>query len=128
MLINGLAIMAACMIAGTFLGDMLGLMLGLKGANVGGVGFAMLFLILVTNKLKDKKLFSKAAESGVLFWSSFYIPVVVAMAAIQNVQAALKGGMAALLAGVLGTVFCFLLVKPLSSLGGKQEPLPQFAE
>lgn len=128
MLINGLAIMAACMLAGTIVGDLLGVLLGMPDANIGGVGFAMLFLILATNHLKSKGIFSKPAESGVLFWSSIYIPVVVAMAATQNVQAALKGGMAALLAGAIGTFACFLIVKPFANMGGKQEPLPPLKE
>lgn len=117
MLIYGLFIMAVCMLVGTMLGDVLGLLLGLKNANVGGVGFAMLFLILLTDKLKAMGKFSKPAESGILFWSAIYIPVVVAMAATQNVQAALKGGWAAAIAGVGGTALCFLLVKPLSRMG-----------
>lgn len=117
MLIYGLFIMAGCMLVGTILGDVLGLLLGLKNANVGGVGFAMLFLILVTDKLKAMGKFSKPAESGILFWSAIYIPVVVAMAATQNVQAALKGGWAAAIAGIGGTAVCFLLVKPLSRMG-----------
>lgn len=117
MLIYGLFIMAGCMLVGTMVGDVLGLLLGLQNANVGGVGFAMLFLILVTDKLKALGKFSKPAESGILFWSAIYIPVVVAMAATQNVQAALKGGWAAAIAGVGGTALCFLLVKPLSRMG-----------
>lgn len=119
MLIYGLLIMGVCMLVGTMIGDVLGLLLGLKNANVGGVGFAMLFLILVTDKLKEMKKFSKPAESGILFWSAIYIPVVVAMAATQNVQAALKGGWAALIAGAGGTALCFLLVKPLSRIALK---------
>ena len=31
-------------------------------------------------------------ERGILFWSSIYIPVVVAMAASQNVRGAITGG------------------------------------
>lgn len=49
MAIYGVALLAACYIVGIFLGDMFGALVGVK-ANVGGVGFAMLFLILLTNK------------------------------------------------------------------------------
>ena len=39
-------------------------------------------------------------EQGVLFWSAMYIPIVVAMAATQNVVAALAGGPMAAIAGL----------------------------
>ena len=57
-------------------------------------------------------------EQGVLFWSAIYIPVVVAMAAKQNVIAAVKGGPAAILAGVGAVALGFLLVPLLSRVGG----------
>ena len=49
MAIYGVALLAACYIVGIFLGDVFGGLVGVK-ANVGGVGFAMLFLILLSNK------------------------------------------------------------------------------
>lgn len=120
MLIYGLALMGICMLIGTFFGDFLGYLvsLGMDGfsGNIGGVGFAMLILIVWTKKLKDKGKFSAAAESGVQFWSSFYIPVVVAMSASQNVVAALNGGWVALIAGAGGTGLMFFFIKPLSRL------------
>lgn len=115
MVIYGLMIMGLCALVGNVLGEVLGAMLGIP-ANVGGVGFAMLFLVLVTRKLMDKGKLSKLAESGIHFWNAMYIPVVVAMAAQQNVVAALKGGWVAVIAG-LGAVFiCFFLIRPLSKL------------
>lgn len=48
MAIYGVALLAACYIVGIVLGDMFGAIVGVK-ANVGGVGFAMLFLILLSN-------------------------------------------------------------------------------
>ena len=48
MVIYGVALLSACFLAGNFLGDILGALLHVK-ANVGGVGFAMLFLILLSN-------------------------------------------------------------------------------
>lgn len=122
--------MGLCMLFGIFVGDVAGLLValgvdGFKG-NVGGVGFAMLFLILATNHLKRNNKFSNAAESGVKFWSAFYIPVVVAMSASQNVVSALHGGWVALIAGVGGTVLMFYFIKPLSRLI-TSEPLPEIA-
>ena len=90
MIIYGLMLMGLCMFAGLIVGDLLGLVLGIS-ANIGGIGFAMLFLVIVSQKLVDKGLLSKPAEQGVGFWNAMYIPIVVAMSANQNVIAALKG-------------------------------------
>lgn len=43
-----------------------------------------------------------------------YIPIVVAMSSIQNVVAALSGGMVAILGGTLAVVLGFLLIPVLS--------------
>ena len=45
MIIYGVALLAGCFMVGNLIGDMLGVVLGVK-ANIGGVGLAMLFLIL----------------------------------------------------------------------------------
>ena len=45
MTIYGLGILAACFLAGQLLGEMLGRLIGID-ANVGGVGFAMILLIV----------------------------------------------------------------------------------
>lgn len=54
-------------------------------------------------------------EAGIKFWASMYIPIVVAMSSIQNVVAALSGGMVAILGGTLAVVLGFLLIPVLSS-------------
>ncbi|MEL6943200.1 MAG: malonate transporter subunit MadL, partial [Bacteroidota bacterium] len=46
-----------------------------------------------------------------------YIPVIVAMAATQNVHAALSGGMVALLAGTAATLAGFAFVPILAKIG-----------
>lgn len=118
MIIYGLMLMGLCMFAGLMVDDLLGALLGIS-ANIGGIGFAMLFLVVSSQKLIEKGLLSKPAEQGVGFWSAMYIPIVVAMSANQNVIAALKGGPVAVIAG-LGAVFIgFLLIKPLSKIGSK---------
>jgi malonate transporter MadL subunit len=63
-------------------------------------------------------------REGVVFWSAIYIPVIVAMAARQNVVTALDGGLMAFLAGTLAVVVCFLLVPLISRIGEPGEPLP----
>ena len=117
MVIYGVAFLAGCMIAGLFLGEALGVLIGVE-ANVGGVGIAMIIMILLTDYLRKRGRLVPLTEQGVLFWSAIYIPVVVAMAAKQNVLGALKGGPAAILAGSGAVVVCFLLVPVLSKVGG----------
>lgn len=116
MVVYGVALLAACMLAGLVVGDLLGVLIGVK-ANVGGVGIAMLLLILFSDHLKRTLRMNALAEQGILFWSAMYIPIVVAMAAQQDVVAAVKGGPAALLAGVLAVVLSFALVPVIARIG-----------
>ena len=60
--------------------------------------------------LNKKKLLVPETEQGILFWSSMYIPVIVAMSATQNVKAALIGGWVALIVAIIATSVCFLLI------------------
>lgn len=115
MVIYGLLIMGLCAIVGNVLGEALGKMMGIS-ANVGGVGFAMLFLVLVTRRLMEQGKLSKLAESGINFWNAMYIPVVIAMAAQQNVVAALKGGWIAVIAGLAAVFAGFVLIRPLTAM------------
>lgn len=116
MAIYGVALLAACYIVGIFLGDVFGGLVGVK-ANVGGVGFAMLFLILLSNKGIDEGWLDSKAQS----WSAMYIPIVVAMSSIQNVVAALKGGPLAIGGGVVGVAVAFALIPIIGKLFGKKE-------
>jgi len=120
MVIYGVALLAGCMLAGVFVGELLGQLLGVQ-ANVGGVGFAMLLLVLLTDALIRRGRFPAVSQQGVMFWSAVYIPIVVAMAATQNVVAAVQGGLAAFLAGSLAVVACLLLVRAISRIGRSAE-------
>jgi malonate transporter MadL subunit len=115
MLVYGVAVLAGCFITGQIIGELLGRLLGID-ANVGGVGFAMLLLILVNQWMHKRKLFTAEMEKGILFWSNMYIPVIVAMAAIQNVKAAVSSGMIAVLAGIIPTVICFMLIPVIAKM------------
>lgn len=113
MVIYGVALLAFCYLTGVFLGDVLGALLGVK-ANVGGVGFAMLLLIILSNKGIDSGWLDKKSQEGIAFWSAMYIPIVVAMSSIQNVVAAMSGGVVAILGGVLGVALGFVFIPILS--------------
>lgn len=120
MIIYGLLLLSVCTFAGIYVGDLLGIALGVK-ANVGGVGFAMLLLILLSDYFIRTGKLSKPAQDGIGFWSAMYIPVVVAMAASQNVVAAIKGGPAAILAGTLAVGVAFALVPVISKIGNAKK-------
>ena len=119
LVIYGVSLLAGCMIGGLFLGEILGQLIGVQ-ANVGGVGIAMLGMILLSDRLRRAGRLSPVTEQGVLFWSSIYIPVVVAMAASQNVVSAVRGGPAAILAGAGAVVVCFALVPVLSRMEARE--------
>ncbi len=124
MKIYGVATLGACFLVGQFVGEQIGSLIGING-NVGGVGFAMLFLILVSTWMKKKGYLPAEPEKGILFWSAMYIPVVIAMSATQNVKAALSGGWVALLVGILGTGISFLCVPIIAKIGKKKQAVPQ---
>lgn len=126
MVIYGVALLATCYLVGVFLGDLLGAVIGVQ-ANVGGVGIAMLLLILYSDALVKRGRLKAPTRQGVVFWSAIYIPVIVAMAAKQNVVAALDGGPMAFLAGAMAVLACLALVPALSRIGGVAEPLPPVA-
>jgi malonate transporter MadL subunit len=104
------------MLIGMLAGDALGALMGVE-ANVGGVGIAMLMLILFSNLSRERFKLNPASETGVRFWSAMYIPIVVAMAAKQNVVAAVSSGWLAVVAGVAAVAVSFALIPLFSRLG-----------
>jgi malonate transporter MadL subunit len=116
MAIYGTAILAICLLAGLFIGQSAGEWLGI-GKDLGGVGIAMLLLIVVTDRLRRAARLSEPTADGIRFWSAIYIPIVVAMAASLNVRGALHGGVVAILAGGLAVAVCFALVPIIARTG-----------
>ena len=124
MTISGVALLAICTLLGTYLGDLLGVALGVK-ANVGGVGLAMILLISARLWLVRNGKFSHGLKMGVELWGSLYIPIVVAMAATQNVVAAVKAGPVVLIAGTGAVLLCFGAVAAISRLGDHGETMDE---
>jgi len=124
LVIYGVALLSICLISGLFVGEVLGKIIGVQ-ANVGGVGIAMLLLIFISDVLRKRSRLTEVSQRGVVFWSAIYIPVVVAMAARQNVLGAIKGGPAALLAGALAVAVCFAFVPVISRIGGERASLSE---
>ena len=116
MVIYGVALLSFCMLVGVFVGDLLGEVMGVQ-ANVGGVGIAMLLLLVLTNLGSREAALSPITEKGIGFWSAMYIPIVVAMAARQNVFSALSGGWMAIVAGVAAVTASFAVIPLLARLG-----------
>lgn len=109
MVIYGVALLSFCMLVGVYVGDILGQLIGVQ-ANVGGVGIAMLLLIVLSNLSHNKFRIGPATEGGIHFWSAMYIPIVVAMAAKQNVIAAVSSGWMAIIAGVAAVAVSFAVI------------------
>ena len=116
MMIYGVALLSTCMLVGVFVGDLLGQVIGVQ-ANVGGVGIAMLLLILLSNLSHHRFHLKPMTEAGIGFWSAMYIPIVVAMAAKQNVIAAVSSGWMAVIAGIAAVAASFAMIPILARIG-----------
>ena len=119
-MIYGVGLLAGCMLVGLWVGRLLGHALGVE-ANVGGVGIEMLLLLFFTQLSPKSPVLGPISASGVSFWSAMYIPIVVAMAAKQNVVAAVSSGWVAILAGTLAVLASFALVPVLARWAPEEE-------
>lgn len=108
-MIYSLVTLSLCMIVGKYIGLLLGTLVGID-ADVGGVGFAIILLVLVTNSPRLAFAQKKEFKDGVNFWKQMYMPVVVALAATQNVYRMLTSGMVAIVAGSAAVAVPFLIV------------------
>ncbi|MFZ9980167.1 MAG: malonate transporter subunit MadL [Opitutales bacterium] len=118
--IYGTALLSVCLLIGITVGKLIGALLGVD-ADIGGVGVAMILLIFASDWLQHRQLLPPPTESGIRFWGHIYVPIVVAMAASQNVRGALAGGAVAILAGAVTVAACFALVPVLARTGRKTE-------
>jgi malonate transporter MadL subunit len=124
MIIYGTALLAVCHLLGIFIGDLLGQALGVK-TNVGGVGIAMLLLIFARIYMQKKNMLPKLTELGVEYWGAMYIPVVVAMAAQQDMVSALRGGPVALLSAIGAAALCAVVIAAINRTEREaHEPAP----
>ena len=126
MTIFGVALLAVCTLIGAFLGDLLGMALHVK-SNVGGVGIAMILLILARAFLQKRGALSHPMKLGVEFWASLYIPIVVAMASIQNVAGAIKGGPVVVTAALGSVLLCWGVMALIGRFGRDEASEPRAA-
>ena len=127
MIVYGVALLAVCLLLGKLIGETLGVLIGVE-ADVGGVGIAMLFLVLASSSPRFKALAQGVSATGIKFWTAMYIPIVVAMAGQLDVVGATEGGLLALVAGTAAVVVSFALVPVLSKMAGPGDPLPNEPE
>lgn len=123
MVIYGVALLSLCMLIGMFAGDLLGELIGVQ-ANVGGVGIAMLLLIALSSLTRQGLRLGAPTEQGIHFWSAMYIPIVVAMAARQNVVAAVSSGWVAIIAGVAAVAVSFAVIPLLDRVHVGEDDAP----
>ena len=118
-MIFGVALLAACMFIGSFVGNVLGALIGLD-SDVGGVGFAMLLLLLVVNSKKISQKLPKGSAEGLTFWKEMFLPIVIAMSTSQNVYHAVSGGAVAAVAGLASVAASFALLVLLRRISKKK--------
>ena len=113
--------LSLCYFAGLFVGEVTGRLVGLN-ANVGGVGFAMLFLLLLSSYSETVKtsLKNERFSDGLRFWQNMYIPVVIAMSASQDVVKAVRSGWLAILCGITLTVLSLCLIPFVSRISSSK--------
>lgn len=109
MAIYGTALLAACLIVGVFLGKCLGNLLGID-TDLGGVGIAMLLLIGSTEYLRKQGYFTEQMSLGITYWTTIYVPIVVAVSATQNVRGALSSSIVPIVSGILAVVGSFAIL------------------
>ena len=109
MVIYGIALLGICTLIGLMLGALLDSLFGID-ANVGGIGIAMFLLMFFSSSLNTRFKIGNISEKGITFWRMIYIPIVVAMAAKQNVIGALDGGLMALIAGIIVVAVSFIFI------------------
>lgn len=126
-MIYGVALLSGCMFIGSLIGNLLGLLTGLN-SDVGGVGFAMLLLLIITNSKKISEKMPKGYEKGLNFWKEMFIPIIIAMAASQNVFGAISGGGLALIAGIVSVAVAFIMVPVLNKVVMKKDKEEQKVE
>jgi len=120
-MIYSLVTLSLCMIVGKYIGLLLGTLVGID-ADVGGVGFAIILLVIVTNSPRFAFAQKKEFKDGVSFWKQMYMPVVVALAATQNVYRMLTSGMVAIVAGSAAVAVPFLIVYLLHKREERRQP------
>ncbi len=109
MIIYGTALLALCHLLGIFLGDLLGQALGVRPTSAAWASRCCCSSRRAST-CNRKGILPKLTELGVEYWGAMYIPVVVAMAAQQDMVSALRGGPVALLSALAAVAVCAVVI------------------
>jgi malonate transporter MadL subunit len=85
----------------------------------------MILLIAARLWIARRGLLDEGVVFGVGFWGSLYIPIVVAMAANQNVLAAIRSGPMVAIAAIGAVLLCFAVVALMGRLAGPTETMDE---
>ena len=77
--------------------------------------------MVVSNYGPRKVSIKPITAEGITFWNAMYIPIVIAMAAKQNVFAAISSGWLAICAGFLAVALSFLMIPILVRFSDKTD-------
>ncbi len=121
MLLYGVSVLSICIFAGVFTGDIPGQFTGLR-AHAGGIGAATLLLLNLFTLHGQVMKLGVPAETSANLCNVKNFPILVAMAAKQNVIAALSNGGMAIIAGVAAVSYAIL--RPTGHLVGQVAGLP----
>jgi malonate transporter MadL subunit len=84
-----------------------------------------MLLIFARIYMQKKDMLPKLSELGVEYWGAMYIPVVVAMAAQQDMVSALRGGPVALLSAIGAVAACAVVIAAINRTERPEhEPAP----
>ncbi len=115
MVIYGTTVISISLFLGTLIGDILGKITGID-SNIGGVGFAMIILLVITGYILPTEKMRADTKAGLQFWQGMYVPVVIAMSSSQNMFSAITAGPLAILGGLLAVALGFALLPLINKL------------
>jgi len=102
------------------LGQWIGMSIGklISVGNVGGVAFAMVGVVILSNTKFWEYRIDDRVKNGVVIASAIYLPVIVAMVFKTNVSGTFAAGPVAIVAGLVAIVSGLLLVNLIAKIGG----------
>jgi malonate transporter MadL subunit len=116
-IIFGFGVVSFFYVIGQWIGMSIGAAIGV--GNVGGVAFAMMGVVLLSNTKLWKDRVDDRIKNGIEIASALYLPVIVAMVFSTDVAGAFVAGPVAIVAGATAIVSGLLLVTPIAKIGGR---------
>ena len=83
MVIYGTTVISISLFLGTLIGDILGKITGID-SNIGGVGFAMIILLVITGYILPTEKMRADTKAGLQFWQGMYVPVAIVITRVRS--------------------------------------------